>query len=194
MMNDSLTTHPFDQRYAEGSRFEVEVISMLERADWCRAVARNGIESTHGEFLDVLRGLGTPAAKLLRNAPDGILVTRDGELVLFDAKSSRKISRDSYTAYQAYEQLGFRCVLFIRDGKSVFWCDVRDLVLIDGHQTISAFPPGKRFNVDSDGWILPTRTDGSMSGMPYKHIDLGSMNRWTGGALIRPRAAEEAAA
>lgn len=174
-------TTAFEARLAPGLEFERDVFRMLGDSPAILAVAANGTEHTHPDFAAQLRRLNSRAAKFVRYAPDGVMLTHDQEVIHFDAKAAKSIEKDAYEVYMAYRTAGCRVIIFVRYAGRAYWQDIERVGLIDGRQTVASFPEGRRFPVDDGGWITPRTKPGfrattSMSGTPYREIDFGTMN------------------
>jgi hypothetical protein len=173
-------TTAFEARLAPGVEFEREVLRMLGDSPAILAVAANGTEHTHPDFVAQLRRVNSLVAKFVRYAPDGVMLTQDQEVIHFDAKAAKSIEKDAYEVYMAYRSVGCRVVLFVRYAGRAYWQDIERVGLIDGHTTVASFCEERRFPVDDAGWITPRnkprfRATTSMSGTPYREIDFATM-------------------
>ena len=155
---------------------------MLDDSPGILTVAANGTEHTHPEFAAQLRRLNSEAAKFVRYAPDGVMLTWDQEVIHYDAKAAKSIERNAYQVYMAYRKSGCRVILFVKYGGQAYWQDIEHVGLIDGRETVRHFPEERRFPVDEEGWVMPRakpgfRSSALMSGTTYREIDLATMNR-----------------
>jgi len=171
----------FETRLQKGVQFEADLKRWLETRPTVLAIAANGTEHTHPDFVALLRNDRSPASKFIRFAPDGALLHKTVGVVHYDAKAAKAIEKDAYETYMNYVSCGCRVVLFVKHEVSVYCQDIQKVCLIDGNETISKFPENRRFPVDQDGWICPRQSfrqlNGRMSGTPYKEIDFTSMKK-----------------
>lgn len=159
-----------------GEQFENDVESYCQRK--FLSVAKNGTEHTHPEFVDGLRSNDSITSKLIRFAPDGIVLNKDETVYHWEAKASDKIERDAYETYMKYIDIGHKVILFAKNNTAVYLRLIEHVILVDGNVTVECFNPEKRHPVD-DKWIYPRRGHGYAgrgSGTPYRVIDLSSMN------------------
>lgn len=168
----------FNGRMAVAQRFEDELVDLLGGMAGIMAVARNGTEHTHPEFVALLRSNQTDGARFVRFAPDGVMLDRQ-HVIHFDAKAAKNIEKDAYRTYMDYVRSGCRVILFVKWNGRIYWQDVGKVRLIDGNITVRNHR--NPFPVDADGWIHPRRANHyrpgawNMSGTPYREIDLTSM-------------------
>lgn len=169
----------FAQRLAAGQEFESDLVAKLtERGNQC---AMNGTEHTHPDFVGRLRSDDSEAAKFIRYAPDGVMITKSGEVIHYDAKDARAIEKDAYETYLKYRQSGCRVVVFVKNGGAIYYQDVDKIRFLDSHSYVATFPERMRLPV-VDGWITPRASRNQfkrsrMSGTPFKYIDFSSMKR-----------------
>lgn len=165
----------FNERIETGQAFEADV------EDYCNKnavmVAKNGTEHTHPEFVENIRSNKAKTSKLIRYAPDGILLNKEGDVYHWEAKCSDKIEKDAYETYMKYTGMGHKVLLFCKHGNQVCCGLIENIRLIDGNDTVNEFPPERRHPVE-DKWIYPRRGHGNAgigSGTPYRVIDISSL-------------------
>lgn len=172
----------FKERLALAVAFEEEVRDQLSRVPGIVAIAMNGTEHTHPDFVEQLRANDTEAAKFVRYAPDGVFL-RSGSVVHYDAKVARSIERDAYETYMKYHECGCSVLVFVKHAGTIYCQYIENIRLEHGAATVERFDESQRFPVDEDGWILPRRSGrglpGKMSGTPFRYIDFEAMKIWT---------------
>ena len=171
----------FDARIQRGEQFEEELMELLSGNPNVVSVCQNGTEHTHPAFVSLLRDNNSPAAKMVRYAPDGVVLLKTKEVVHFDAKCAKSIEKDAYESYLGLTTIGCTVLLFVKHEGVIYWQDITKLTLIPGSTTVAPFPEHRRLPVGDDGWIYPRRNrprmSGDMSGTPYREIDFSSMLR-----------------
>jgi len=171
----------FSHRLNQSQVFEDQLFLLLRQSRDIMAVARNGTEHTHPDFTAMLRLNDSAAARFVRFAPDGVMLSRGKNVVHYDAKVGKSIERGAYEAYVNYRNAGCRVILFVRYEKTIYWQHIEKLRLIPGEDTVSEFPPERRFPI-INGWISPRKASHyrngqrRMSGTDYREIDFSSMN------------------
>jgi hypothetical protein len=70
----------FEARLSKAARFEEEVEAYWQRSSKVEAVARNGTEHTHPDFVSLLRQRTDSGSMLVRFAPDGVALVKTGVL------------------------------------------------------------------------------------------------------------------
>ncbi len=169
----------FEKRLQPGIQAEQEAIEMIKAVAGVDAVALNGTEHTHPEFVNMLRSNNSGQSLFIRYAPDGVLL-KHGTVVHFDVKASKTIEKNAYNTYLKYQNAGCRVVLMVKHDGRWFVQDIEKLKLIDGNATVAEFP--NPFPVDAEGWICPRYSGrtliSKMSGTPYRYIDMNSMKPW----------------
>jgi hypothetical protein len=165
----------FAKRIQIAEKFESWVESFC--AERMQSVARNGTEHTHPEFVELLRRNNKTRSKLIRFAPDGVMLSIKGDVFHWEAKCSVNIEKDAYETYMKYYDIGCKVIVFIRNKiGDVYWQNVENIKFIDSNDFVSKFP---RPLPVVNGWISPrmghmTNMDGS--GTPYKVVDLDSLH------------------
>jgi len=165
----------FETRISMATKFELEV------EQYCRRVsvmaAKNGTEHTHPDFVNNIRTNNAETAKLIRYAPDGILLTNEQDVYHWEAKCSDKIEKDAYKTYIKYTQIGHRVLLFCKSRGIVYCNFVENIALVDGAETVKKYPQSMRHPVKNK-WIYPRLghgNSGTGSGTPYREIELSSL-------------------
>lgn len=100
------------ERLNAGIEFEGEVERYCRH--YCVAVARNGTEHTHPEFMENIRNNTDRQSKLIRFAPDGVMLKPTGEILHWEAKYSINLEKDAYETYMAHSNIGYKIVLFVK--------------------------------------------------------------------------------
>ena len=169
----------FDSRLLVAKKFEEDVEAYLESHCGVLAVAKNGTEHTHPDFVDLLRTNNCCTSKLIRFAPDGVYLSTNKSVFHWEAKASINIERDAYETYMKYNDMGCQVVLFAKDKKDiVYWQFVNEIKFIESADVVAPFPSEHRFPIDDAGWLCPRKSNrraGRGSGTPYKEIDFKSM-------------------
>lgn len=166
----------FNERIAIGVQFENDVEAYCARK--FISVAKNGTEHTHPEFVSGLRSNNSVTSKLIRFAPDGIVLHKDSNIYHWEAKASDKIEKDAYETYMKYVDIGHNVILFAKQFHNVYLKMINKIVLIDGNTTVNKFSHNRRHPV-VDKWIYPRNGHGNAgngSGTPYREIDIDSMS------------------
>lgn len=167
----------FEQRLKQAKAFEMDVEA------FCRhkfvAVAKNGTEHTHPDFVDLLRRRSDSGSKLVRFAPDGVAL-QVGGLWHWEAKASQNIERDAYETYMAYHDMGAKLLVFVRSPQTgqVYWQRIERIGFIPSELVVVRYRPERRHPIDEDDWICPRQGHGfagTGSGTPYKEIDFDSL-------------------
>ena len=171
----------FEARLNAGIAFEQEVERYLERNPDILAVARNGTEHTHPEFVARLRCCADATVQFIRFAPDGVALSRTISVFHWEAKCSHCIERDAYETYLQYQSAGCDVLLFLRTGQGIFASWVSELPFIPSRQVVERYREELRFPVHQ-GWICPRNARNQHdlltgSGTPYREIDLTKCRR-----------------
>lgn len=165
----------FSTRIVAARQFEQDLLAYLQADPFVVKAIINGTEHTHSDFVDLLRTNPSPAAKFIRFSPDGVMLLYNGEVVYYDAKTSRAIEKDAYNAYMQYADFGLTVLCFVqRRGGATYFQRIENIKLDTGEFTISRFSSEDQFPV-KDGWICLSKTAAGGSGTPYREIDFSSM-------------------
>ncbi len=169
----------FHKRLMPGVEAEKQAVDIINSISGVDAVALNGTEHTHPEFVDKLRRNNSDQSMFVRYAPDGVML-KCGKVVHFDVKAAKTIEKNAYNTYMRYKLAGCSVVLIVKHNNDWFIQRIDKLRLIDGRTSVAGFP--NPFPVDEDGWICPRNSgrqlSGAMSGTPYRYIDMESMMPW----------------
>lgn len=165
----------FTERLSTAKEFEEAAEAYcLAKSD---AVAKNGTEHTHPAFVELLRKNDSPQSKLIRFAPDGVLL-RAGGVIHWEAKASINIERDAYEVYYRYFEMGCKVLVFIQDKQANAYCQwIEKIGFIPSIAVVGKFGP-RAHPIDEDDWICPRKGHGYAgggSGTSYKEVDLSSL-------------------
>lgn len=167
----------FKERLAKAQQFEQEV------EQYCcilaQAVAKNGSEHTHPDFVNLIRNYNDPGAKLVRFEPDGIFLSNN-KVWHWEAKRAKSIEKDAYNTYLAYENLGCSVLIFFKhpNGNKVFWNYISNIGFLDSVKVISKYTKYVQPPIDDFGWIYPRLSSYFVnfgSGTPYKEINFDTL-------------------
>ena len=153
----------FDKRVEKGQSCEDKIEKFLTRV--CKSVAKNGTEHTHPFFVDKLRKNDSLQSKLVRYAPDGVVLKHNGDVIHWDAKGSVFIERDAYETYMRYVNQGMKLIICVcTDYGGFFWQRVDQIEFDDNLRRCCPR--------DENGWLLPRECrnwdEHNGSGTPYK--------------------------
>lgn len=167
----------FDARLVFASEWERNVEAYCLRK--AVAVAKNGTEHTHPDFVKQLRSSTDTASKFVRFAPDGVFLGRSG-VVYWEAKRSQTLERDAYNTYLQYHATGLPLILFIQNPENglPYWQRVELVRFVPSQEIVNQYRLDARHPVDADDWICPrlgSGRSGRGSGTPYRHIDFSSL-------------------
>lgn len=169
----------FSSRIAKARQFESQLFDKLSELGF--RIAINGTEHTHPEFVEALKNSNDQTSLAIRFQPDG--VARVGAIprsFYVEAKDARAIERTAYEQYMKLHKAGNILIVVFKPFKWA-WCFIEEMPLIDGRESVEAFPAKMRFPVDSDGWLCPKRTThgtGRGSNTPYRYIDSSKLRSW----------------
>ncbi len=171
----------FEFRLSAGVAFEQEVERYLNWHPDILAVARNGTEHTHPEFVTRLRSCSEPTAQFIRFAPDGVALSRSVSVFHWEAKCSHCMEKEAYETYMRHELAGCEILLFLRTGQGIFASWVSQLPFIPSQDVVERYSERRRFPID-EGWICPRNASNQSdllmgSGTPYREIDLSKCLR-----------------
>jgi hypothetical protein len=171
----------FERRLGRAEQFEREVEAYCQRSGKVEAVARNGTEHTHPDFVRLLRNRIDDGSKFVRFAPDGVALFKERGVIHWEAKASINIERDAYLTYMAYNKLGARVLVFIKPSSSsaVYYNYIERVQFTPSEEVVGRIRNvARRHPIDKDGWMCPRQGHGQAgngSGTPYKEIDLTSL-------------------
>ena len=176
----------FDNRTGKALPFEDALTKDLEGQGFC--VARNGTEHTFPEFTGQLRRSNDSTSLAIRFQPDGVAcIGRIPRSFYWEAKASRKIEKTAYEQYMAIHRMGgVLVVVFQWDTGDWRWNFIEDVRLIPGSDTVSKFPPDRRFPVvnewitprGSQRWEIVKSNSSQASGTPYREVNEASLLKW----------------
>ena len=171
----------FDIRVEPGVEFERELFKELNAHKDVTAIALNGTEHTHPDFVEIIRHNESDAAKFVRYAPDGVMECKSKRVIHFDAKAAKSIEKDAYNVYMKYHRTGCTVIIFVKHPATGmrYWQYVQNIQLLDSTIVVSQYPEHRRFPIDDDGWIAPRLKRGfkstkKYSGTPFKYFDFDS--------------------
>lgn len=172
----------FEARLEKATEFEDRVVALLRACPWVIDVAKNGTEHTHPAFTEQLRQNPTWSAKLIRYAPDGVLLHKTERVYYFEAKRGDSLEKDAYEVYTAHQGRDIGVLIFFEIDGKVYYQHLQKIRFRDSAAVVEQFPPLRRFPV-IDGWICPRakpgfRSLGAMSGTPYRYVDVRSLKPW----------------
>lgn len=173
----------FNYRQRIGAQFESDVEAYCSHVS--DAVAKNGTEHTHPDFVALLRGNNDTTSKMIRFAPDGVLL-RAGGVTHWEAKCSTinsdyiNLEKDAYETYIKYHYMGCSVFVFFKHPiGDVYGQYVEKIGFVPSEDVVGRFPPHMRYPIDEDDWITPRRSAngkrGSGSGTPYREVDVQSL-------------------
>jgi len=169
----------FADRLSGAKQFEVDVESYLNSRKSMSAVAVNGTEHTHPDFVDRLRRNNSTESKFVRFAPDGVCLSASGTVTHWEAKASKNIEKDAYETYMKYSDMGCSVVIFAKHPSGIVYCQyVHAVGFIPSSDVVGKY--GSRGHpIDECDWICPRMGHGDAgrgSGTSYREIDFLSMN------------------
>jgi hypothetical protein len=164
----------FSERIKKAMQHERDVEEFCLRQNYI--VAKNGTEHTHPEFVAQLRTNNTRQSKLVRFAPDGVMLIDNNHVVYWEAKAGINMERDAYETYMAYYNMGCWVIVFIKfNDDKVYRQYIHLIKFIHSVDVVNRYM--RPHPIDGDGWICPRKGRGAGengSGTPYKEIDLNS--------------------
>jgi hypothetical protein len=126
----------FEERYAVGSDVENRFLQAAEkRGCVCRREGTESRQQSDG-FKIRLRGMadeGHVGAKRLRYHPDFLCLTKDHNVVYFDAKAGHSIERHSYEEMLRREKAGESCWFAYLRGDDLVCSRPSEIVFLLGH-------------------------------------------------------------
>jgi len=184
ILKTTLVNNGFSGRLEKASRFERELFGEIERLGFC--VAMNGTEHTYPEFVEKLRQSTDQTSLAIRFQPDAVAsINRIPRSFFVEAKAAHTMERLAWEQYWRLYCNGNVLVLVFEDFNWA-WNFIEEINLITGEETVSSFPPEKRFPV-IDGWITPrgSRRWRQLRGKikrasftPYREVDGSSLRLW----------------
>jgi len=174
----------FTYRLTTAEKFQTELFDALLSMGF--AVALNGTEHTHPDFVAKLRASTDQTSLAIRFQPDGVAcIGGIPRTVYIEAKHAVSIERTAYEQYVKLSAAGN--ILAVVFGKLDWqWNFIECIGLIRGEETVNSYSVANRFPVE-DGWIVPRaaqhwRTvkigNPGASGTPYREIAIGSLLAW----------------
>jgi hypothetical protein len=170
----------FRERTEEARRFAEELFSAV--GDMGFAVAVNGTEHTHPDFVASLCRSKDPTSLAIRFQPDGVArIGKTPRSFYIEAKSSETIERNAYDQYMRLHNNGCVVVVVFETSGGWGWCFIEDLSLEEAIVTVARYPPKRRFPIE-DGWLAPRqagRRPKNGSGTPYRYVLTDDLLPWS---------------
>ena len=173
----------FNNRLARGVEFEREVEAYCQTHSI--AVARNGTEHTHPDFVAQLRSRNDEQSKFIRFAPDGVCLIESAGVIHWEAKYSNNLEKDAYETYLKYSDMGCKVYIFFKHPKTyeVYSSEVLSIGFVPSESVVSVYPVARRHPICEEDWIWPRLGFGhkssAASGTPYREVDFQSLKHIT---------------
>ena len=169
----------FEERIRKASVFEKQVFDAIEKLGF--AVAINGTEHTHPDFIKSLRKSVDQTSLAIRFQPDGVAqIGKIPRSFYVEAKASKTIEKTAYEQYQKLCNVG-NIVVVIFEPFKWMWCFADEMPLEDGNDTVLKYAKSRRFSVEN-GWMYPRKsahgTGGRGSNTPYRCIKMRELREW----------------